>query len=600
MTHSLSPTIPIVCFILQSNNLPLIVPTPHNILAAALSSPPSPDMTSTRVKRQSDNAASELTKRQRAGSVPTKDTSTAATLAPSSTLSASPSSSSLPSAHTSLSPSPSTVLFSKPVALTPSLAVGWSELPIALFDRICSYPCSPVYDTLLSLSTVCRQWRQRLNGDASGRFDSWRHVPSLNLLTSDDCLFVGNDRRRVERGNWESALRSVRRVRLLSIHLTSDSGAGLQMRIDLLDLLFQPAASSSTETSSRLLLDELTIRTVWWMVSKKDSERVGSAISRCLLRCPPLRFATLYLTEVPALTAAALRHLVGSSRLLHLELDALQLSTMLWDGASKRTLAWEGATTLQSLNIQALHPRKPQVPLQALRRALPSLTHLHLPELITHDTLQCIGQHLGDRLSYLGVSLPHPIPPRVAVLLTALQSLHITIHPARNAAMSPWSLDLLPQLSDLTIIDERDADDAAMTLPPLPATLTYLQMMCHSGLVVPLSSDRTTDSIELHTALPPSLLCLSLELPITALSDSLLSSLPTRCPLLTHCHIAIDDGSEVEVDEDTYAVWEEGMQALREQLGTTVWCQSVYDVEQQRLNRRWQQEMMGSTALRCG
>ena len=554
---------------------------------------------SMQVKRQPNNAASELTKRQHTGQLPAKDTSANDTLAPSPTVSASPFAPSQPSRHASVSPLPSTQLISNPITSFVSSAGGWHALPIALFDRICSYASSPVYDTLLLVAAVGRQWRERLDGDGSGRFDSWRHVPSLSLSPGDDNrLVLGPDRRSVARNNWESALRSLRRVRSLNIHLASNSGAGIQMRIDLLDLLFPPAASSSsTEPSSGPLLDDLTIRTVLFMVSDEDSERVGSAISRCLLRCPPLRSCSLDLIQIPAISAAALRHVAGSSRLLHLDLHAVDLSTMLWDGQSKQRRPWQGAATLQSLILEALHPTTQQVPLKALRTALPSLTQLHLPDSITHKTVHSVAQHLGDRLIFVRAFLHHPMPPPVAVLFSALQSLYISLDPAPDAAFSLWSLHLMACLVELTIVDGRDYDDSDIHLPPLPATLTYLQVRCRSNLMASLPSEHKNGSIELLAALPTSLLCLSLELPVSALSDSLLSSLPTRCPQLTHCHIAIADGSDSEVDDGTYAAWEQGMQALSEQLGTSVWCDSVEQVEQQRLDRRWQREVMSGTNI---
>ena len=57
---------------------------------------------------------------------------------------------------------------------------GWSELPLALFDRVRSYISSPVFDHLVRLPAVNRSWRQLVNGDARGLYDCWRHPDTLS------------------------------------------------------------------------------------------------------------------------------------------------------------------------------------------------------------------------------------------------------------------------------------------------------------------------------------------------------------------------------------------------------------------------------------
>ena len=63
-------------------------------------------------------------------------------------------------------PSPSSPEPPQPTAVTshsalPPSTPGWSELPIELFDRVCSYVCKPMWDTLVRLCAVCRQWSRR-------------------------------------------------------------------------------------------------------------------------------------------------------------------------------------------------------------------------------------------------------------------------------------------------------------------------------------------------------------------------------------------------------------------------------------------------------
>ena len=121
--------------------------------------------------------------------------------------------------------------------------------------------------------------------------------------------------------------------------------------------------------------------------------------------------------------------------------------------------------------------------------------------------------------------------------------------------------------------------DAAppLILPPLPASLTYLQLVCNTKVIV---SSRATGTVpvefELHAALPASLRCLSLTLPRTRSTSRLLAALPRKCPLLTYCHCQVEG-------------WE--MQSLRERLGEAVWCAWPEAVEWHRLDHRWRREL---------
>ena len=92
------------------------------------------------------------------------------------------------------------------------------------------------------------------------------------------------------------------------------------------------------------------------------------------------------------------------------------------------------------------------------------------------------------------------------------------------------------------------------------SAINYLEVRCLSGLTV--SQGTLAVAAKLHTALPPSLLCLSLTLPSWVITRGFLSPLRAQCPHLTHCHvygvIGYDlegDGSDLEDDEDEDEVW---------------------------------------------
>ena len=131
-------------------------------------------------------------------------------------------------------------------------------------------------------------------------------------------------------------------------------------------------------------------------------------------------------------------------------------------------------------------------------------------------------------------------------------------------------------------------------ISPLPASLTYLQLFCNTRLVVSPPRSAGANLKELTAALPSSLLCLSLTLPDSAITSTLLQSIPRQCLSLTHCHIFNADWDDyyylIDVEEDERAKWTEKLRVLREQLGAGVWCDSVEAVEQQRLDKQWQRE----------
>ena len=143
-----------------------------------------------------------------------------------------------------------------------------------------------------------------------------------------DCLEVSSRQSGVPLSHWQSALWSLRRVR--SVEFTIQR-LYLPACIRFLDLLFQPPASSSTRPSSSARLNHLTIIIIA-LTSESEGERLYTALSRALLRCPPLCSAALRTAEEPTHvpTTAALRHLAGSGRLLHLGLGAEEVSQMLW------------------------------------------------------------------------------------------------------------------------------------------------------------------------------------------------------------------------------------------------------------------------------
>ena len=291
-------------------------------------------------------------------------------------------------------------------ATLPSL---WRELPIALFDRVCSYATRPVVDTLLSLSAVCREWSQLLDGDACGRYYCWRHVPQITLQPSDAGVLVGSFDGSVSFDCWRRVPEAVRQPSSEGVHLHRNSTPVVQHRayveltalmshtvrrlrsidvslnqyhegdvfanIRLLDLLFPSIApsrssssysssssSSSTEPSAsrspgdRVWLDHLTVVCSLVFTCRREREEFGASLSTFILRCPPLRsFAWIMLCPVPVDSTAILRHLCSGGRLQHLQLDAEALSAMVWadNMEATATVPWRGATTVESFVLCA-------------------------------------------------------------------------------------------------------------------------------------------------------------------------------------------------------------------------------------------------------
>ena len=341
---------------------------------------------------------------------------------------------------------------------------------------------------------MCRQWSQVVYGDEIGRFDFWRHVSQLQLNPSEDRLIVSivssgqSEKRTVIHPNWETALHALLRVRALSLNLKSYAC------ICLLDLLLPPAPSlSSTRSYGRVRLDHLDVFSGWSKESKQNQKLIASALSRCLLRCPPLRCCMLHVDHAPSI--AALRHVAGSGRLMHLELFGDALSAMVWGEAAdergprqrwmKRLTvdppepliaAWTEAT-VQSLGLLQANLlesfRKTVLTIRALA-ALPALTHLYmLPQHDTDNELQYIAQHLGDRLTFLSLRIFDPLPTSFSYQCIALQSLHFTVRSwMRGVLLVSECLHLLPRLSELMMWDERKAGDVSARgptiLPVLP------------------------------------------------------------------------------------------------------------------------------------
>ena len=78
----------------------------------------------------------------------------------------------------------------------------------------------------------------------------------------------------------------------------------------------------------------------------------------------------------------------------------------------------------------------------------------------------------------------------------------------------------------------------------------------------------------------------------TALTDTLLSAVPAQCPQLTHCHVGVIDPSQRGSRKwNQSALWTQRLQPLRAQLDATVWCETLEDVEQQRLDKRWRRQV---------
>ena len=87
--------------------------------------------------------------------------------------------------------------------------------------------------------------------------------------------------------------------------------------------------------------------------------------------------------------------------------------------------------------------------------------------------------------------------------------------------------------------------DRLSSYNPMPSTLTHLHLVCDVRVLSLPEAD--ANPIVLHDALPPSLLCLCLFMHSTAISETLLSSLPNQCPQLRHCSITnIGRGASVK------------------------------------------------------
>ena len=236
--------------------------------------------------------------------------------------------------------------------------------------------------------------------------------------------------------------------------------------------------------------------------------------------------------------------------------------------------------------------REIDLAVKAICLGLPALSHLHLPYHSNSNAaaVENITRHLGDRLTFLRLSVRDPLSHSLALHFSALQSLHIHAGLAWPALlhMSDFT-HLLPCLSELSISVYGDDDDdpgppgaAAAVMSPLPPSLTYLQIVWINSLLP------VTNPVKLPPALASSLRCLSLTLPGTALTDNLLSSIPAHSPHLTHCHVDYADhlnnaGGMIQLQQ---RLW-----GLRDRLGAAVWCENASAVEQQRLDRRWQRKM---------
>ena len=477
-------------------------------------------------------------------------------------------------------------------------------LPADLFDRVCSFLILPVYDTLLLTSAACRQWSQLLDGsDAGGRVSCWRHVPPLTLTLLNNSLLVsqhlhGEDdshRRDVKPSHYESALHALRRVRSIVISVLS---ASLSACLRFLDLLFPPHASSSADQSSpRVWLDHLTVIASTWLhfsPKKQETEQFRAALSRCLLRCPPLRSAVL-MHSILVPTPAALRQLCSSGRLLHLEVEAEVFSTMCADSVEEAaTRPWRGAQTVQSLVFISECVGKPSPSLAAFCAALPALTHLHFPLVDYHadEGLQYLGQHLGDRLTFLRLGCDVPLSQSVAMQLTALRSLYLNFNSILLQRVDS-RFHFPPALSELTIFDVvSDVHERGQTvvIPPVPSSLIYLQVRSRSPLLVS-SPEVGAAPVDVIEALPPSLLCLSLILPSAQMTEEMLTSLPSHCSHLACCHISIAaTDSDRDERENRSVQRTERLQLLRRQLSAAVWCETAAAVQQQRLDKQWQRE----------
>ena len=472
----------------------------------------------------------------------------------------------------------------------PSSTFAWGGLPTALFHHVCSFLCLPIYDTLLSMSAVCRHWSQLLDGGDSAGFDCWRFVPPLTLQPRHFGLLIHGERK-VLLPAVATALHSLRHIRSIVFSFTGRPTAGYSPYFAPFTVVAPSSAPSLTASdrplASRSSLEQLSIdlRDVVWEQEPTDAELFSASLSHCLLRCPPLRSFELrpergqWWPIIP--TPAALRRL-ASGRLVHAELEAAALSAMVWADEPEPTRPWKGAVSLRSLVLHSPHLTEPNTQLMALCLALPSLTQLHLPEYHSSDAIQYIMEQLGSHLAFLRLTSSFTSQRSAVMQCTALQSLYLRMgSSAQDIGQVLDCLPLLPQLVELSIVEGRGvrgraADGVPVVLPLLPS-LTYLHLR-FTKLVVALQP-ALVSPLDPTVALPPSLLYLSLALP-AAQTEGLLSSLPADCPQLTHCHISSTD--------DESAQWSQQLHALRSALGTAVWCDSEDVVEQHRLDRRWQ------------
>ena len=340
-------------------------------------------------------------------------------------------------------------------------------------------------------------------------------------------------------------------------------------------------------------MQHLTIDGERRLGTTRSNELFSTALSNCLLRTPPLRSTAIAVRVVPS--TAALRHVGRSTQLIQLELEAAALTAMVWRDRLDLVRPWRGAKTVQSLVLHSRHFDAPHSSLKAACVAFASLTHLHVQLVYSdNDAFHYIARHLGDRLTFLRLSVNASSPAPECSAMQSLQSLYLTIDSATPDLLniSAW-LRLLPRLSELLILDERlmrDGGTAAVVVSPLPATLTYLQLRSRHQPPVTLSGSSGADEVvDLTALLPPTLLCLSLTLPYIFLTPSLLDSIPRQCGHLTHCHIMYAEHNSL-LSEDEDAEWTERVE-LRSELAAGVWCDDSEAVEQQRLDRRWQRDV---------
>ena len=479
--------------------------------------------------------------------------------------------------------SQSTAPVSAPTLLPPPHPTsGWSGLPAALFQHVCSYLTLPVYDTLLRMLSVCRQWSHTLNSGDSTGFDCWRSVPTLNLRPHHDCLVIHGNRT-VPLSAAQTSLYSLRRVHAVNFSF-------VDCPADKYSFFLDPLTSARSRVSLQRLCidmrDELQ-SPFYSHLQKSNIELLSASLSHYLLHCPPLRSFELYPERgqwrpiVPS--SAALRRLC-SGPLVHLELEGAALAAMVWADRVEPTRPWK-AKTLQSLVLHSPHIVEPSMALLALCLGLPSLTHLHLTEYHTASAVRYAIRPMGSRLTFL--RLTSMIPSQLfAEQCGALQSLYLKVgSQAQNSIERVQDcLPLLPQLSELTLVEGRGvrserAVDCVLMLPPLPR-LTYLQLR-FTMLVVALHF--APDPANSSATLPPSLACLSVKLHAVPL-DHLLSTMTGDCAQLTHCHISCTDDGEARVP------WTQRLQVLQSKIDIGVWCGEV-EVEAQRLDRRWQRSM---------